>query len=63
MFKHVKSLALRVWYIWCSKYLKEKDDQLTDLINQSINDSGVCRTAPATPGLLKITTFALHMLL
>ena len=26
---------------------------LTELINESINDGGVCRTAPATPGLLK----------
>ena len=26
----------------------------TDLINQLINDKGVCRTAPATPGLLNI---------
>ena len=30
--------------------MEEKDD----LINQLINDGGVCRTAPATPGLLNI---------
>ena len=27
---------------------------MTQLINQSINDDGVYRTAPATPGLLRI---------
>ena len=26
---------------------------MTDSLNQLINDGGVCRTAPATPGLLK----------
>ena len=26
---------------------------MNELINQSINYEGVCRTAPATPGLLK----------
>ena len=28
---------------------------MTDLMNQSINDEAVYRTAPATPGLLNIT--------
>ena len=30
--------------------MEEKDE----LVNELINDEGVCRTAPATPGLLKI---------
>ena len=34
--------------LWCFEDLEEKDDS----INQSITDGGVCRTAPATPGLL-----------
>ena len=29
--------------------LEEKDD----LVNELMNDKGVCKTAPATPGLLK----------
>ena len=33
---------------------EEKDDWGTQFINQLINDKGVCRTAPATPGLLII---------
>ena len=27
---------------------------MNELINQSVSDGGDCRTAPATPGLLKI---------
>ena len=27
---------------------------MTRALNQSVNDEGVCRTAPATPGLLII---------
>ena len=27
---------------------------MTESVNESINDGGDCRTAPATPGLLKI---------
>ena len=27
---------------------------ITELMNESVNDKGVCRTAPATPGLLII---------
>ena len=33
----------------CSEDISTKDQ----LINQLINAEGVCRTAPATPGLLK----------
>ena len=43
-------LALMAWDLWCFEYLEEK----SDLINQLINDGGVCRTAPATPGLFTI---------
>ena len=28
---------------------------MTDLMSELINDKGVCRTAPATPGLLNTT--------
>ena len=31
--------------------------RLTELTNESINDKAVYRTAPATPGLLKIVPF------
>ena len=27
---------------------------MTNLINESVNHKGVCKTAPATPGLLNI---------
>ena len=27
--------------------------RISRLISESVNDGGVCRTAPATPGLLK----------
>ena len=29
---------------------------MTQLMNESMNDGGDCRTAPATPGLLMIFT-------
>ena len=38
------------WDLWCFKDLEEKDDSL----DQLISDGVVCRTAPATPGLLFI---------
>ena len=37
-----------VWFLWYFEDLEETADWLTD----SINNEGVCRTAPATPGLL-----------
>ena len=43
------SLALPVWDWQCLEYI-----WLTESINQSI-DRGDCRTAAATPGLLKTT--------
>ena len=36
-----------VWDLWCFEDLEEKDR----LLNQSVNDGGVCRTAPTTSGL------------
>ena len=33
------------------------NDSINQSINQSINYKGVCRTAPATPGLLKVLGF------
>ena len=44
----LRSLALTVWELWCFEYLEEKDDWLTE----SINDGGVCKIVPAMPGLL-----------
>ena len=38
--------------LWYFEDLEEKADWLTEWINQSIIYEGVCRTAPATPGLL-----------
>ena len=37
----------------CFEDLEEMDHSVTELINKLINDKGVCRTAQATPGLLK----------
>ena len=42
------SLALAVWEIQYFEDIFTKDD----LINESVNDDGVFRTAPATPGVL-----------
>ena len=33
---------------------EEKADLLTHLINKLFNDEAVCRTVPATPGLLNM---------
>jgi hypothetical protein len=40
---------------WCIQNLEDKDDSLSQLINQSVNEGCVCRTAPATLGLFIIT--------
>ena len=44
------SLALMVCDLLCFEDLEEKDRCL----KQSVIDGGVCRTAPATPGLLNM---------
>ena len=46
--QNFRSLALTIWESWCFEDFEEKDDWL----NESINDKGVSRAAPATPGLL-----------
>ena len=48
----ISSLALTVWELWYFEDLEEEDRLLTELMN----DEGVYRTAPATPGLLNIFT-------
>ena len=50
--QNFRSLALMVWVWRCLQYSEQKDDQLNQLM-QWISDKGVCRTAPAKPGLLK----------
>ena len=40
------------WDSWCYEDLEEKDQSISEIINYG----GVCRTAPATPGLLNINT-------
>ena len=49
------SIALTVWVWRCFEDSELRDDR----ISQLINNEDVCRTAPATPGLLKIQTPAL----
>ena len=53
VYKNVRSLALTAWKLWRFEDWEEKDD----LINYLLNDKGVCRTAPATPGLIIIVLF------
>ena len=48
MCKSFRSLALMVWDLWCFEDLEEKDHSISELIG----DRGVCKTAPATRGLL-----------
>ena len=36
----------------CPEDSEQKDDQLNEIIRLSVNNKGVWRTAPATPGLL-----------
>ena len=48
--QNVSFLALMVWEWRCYEDISTKDDLLTE----SMSNEGVRRTAPATPGLLKI---------
>ena len=48
MRKNFRSLDQMVWDLWYFEDLEEKDRSVNDFIN----DKGVCRTAPATPGPL-----------
>ena len=52
MSQNVRSLAFTVWKLVCFEDLEEKSDIVSLLNNQLISEGGVCRTAPATPGLL-----------
>ena len=46
--QNFSSLAPTVWDLWCHEDWEEKDRSVSSLIN----DKTVCRSAPATPGLL-----------
>ena len=46
--QNFSSLALTVWDLWCLEDWEENDHRL----NESISNKAVCRTAPATLGLL-----------
>ena len=48
--KNFRSLALTVWELWVITY--ELWVITYDWLSHLINDGGVCRTAPAKPGLL-----------
>ena len=52
----LSSLALKVCHIWYFEDLEENDDLFT-LLTKWINDKAVCRTDPATLGLLLTQTF------
>ena len=56
LLKNFSSLALTVWEWRCSEDLEEK----YVWIYYRINDKGIDRTTPATPGLLRILTDVLH---
>ena len=50
--QHFRSLALTVWECWWFEHLESR----SHLINQWINDKGVCRRTPPTPCLLNTGT-------
>jgi hypothetical protein len=52
--QNFSSLALTVCDLWYYEDLEEKDEWINEWINKLINYEAVYRTAPATPGLLKI---------
>ena len=55
--QNVRSLALTIWKWWFVENIFTKDVGL----NQLMNHKGVCRTAPATPGLLKRLNYYLKI--
>ena len=55
--QNFSSLAHQVWDWLCWEDIVTKGS-LTHLMNQSMNDGGYCRTAPATPGLLMIKNWS-----
>ena len=58
--QNFSSLALSVCTGMWFEDLEEKDDWINESMNELINDEGVCRTAPATQGLLKTYTHPSH---
>ena len=52
LFKHFRYLNLTVWERRSLEDIFTKDPWVSDLINKLMSDKGVCRTAPATQGLL-----------
>ena len=44
---------------YCLLNIFTKDDPVNELMNKLMNKEGVCRTAPATPGLLNIWNIVL----
>ena len=48
--QNFSSLALKAWDLRCLEDLQEKDQLPTQLMR----DEAVCRTGPATPGLVII---------
>ena len=43
-----------VWDFKCLEDLEEKDESVSQLVNHLIRNKAVCRTSPATLGLLNI---------
>ena len=50
----LKISAPQLLWFGIDSALKIYPQTMTQLMNELINDEAVCRTAPATPGLLKI---------
>ena len=46
-----------VWVRQCLEDSEQMDHSINERMNELINDEGVYRTAPATPGLLLIWLF------
>ena len=52
--QNFSSIALPVWDWQRSVHIWTIGSWLNESVNESLNDGGDCRTAPATPGLLKL---------
>ena len=53
-------LALTVWERRWFEDLEENGHGLNELLNESMNDKGLCRRAAATQGLLNIHTLFIN---
>ena len=49
----LKISASQLLRFWIENVLKILNKRMTDLMNKSVNDEGICKTAPATQGLIK----------